>query len=76
MFKIILFRMWLRKHQRENPQFREVLKNEELFDAVFYGYIDTYPEVGPQNLQSFLDWLMENKEDIIEFIKLLIDLFS
>ena len=75
MFKMLVFRAWLRKNQKDHPEFREVLRNEELFEMTFYGYIEDL-EYSPQNLQNFLDWLLANKEELIEFIKLLIGLFG
>lgn len=76
--KRIVLRAYLRRMSRTQPNVRELLHSEDMFelfssDLMFEQSIED-PSV--QDLQSFLDWLIANQDAILALIQKIISLFA
>ena len=80
-----IFRRQLRKIaiRRTNGamEARQVLSDDDLFEIAFEGFLieQGFQDVGSnflESLKDFLDFLIQNQEGLIEFIKSIVNLFN
>jgi len=67
------FRLFCRKHCSRDQQL--ALRDPQIFDAALEEVNEQYQNACAGRIQDFLDWLLENREKIFEFIQKIISLF-
>lgn len=76
--KRIVLRAYLRRLGRTQPNVRELLHSEDMFELFSSDLMfeQSFEDPSIQDLQSFLDWLIANQDAILALIQKIISLFA